>query len=181
MDFISQIIDEVVDSVVEERWLPIDENYHVSDLGRVKSFVKYKDGRIMKPKIKKNGYCELSLSSNGVKKSYTVHRLILQAFLPINEIKQVNHKNHIKTDNRLENLEWCNCSENLRFRKKREGCSSQYIGVCWDKQNKKWVASCCINKKRIHIGYFDDERDAARAYNEFVIKHDLQHFTILNL
>jgi hypothetical protein len=178
MDFISQIIDEVVDSVLEERWLPIvgyDGKYEVSDLGRVKSFARYKDGRILKHKIDK-GYLRVELKG----KIYSIHRLVLQAFLPIDEIKQVNHMNHIKTDNRLCNLEWCSPSENLRFRKKREGLSSQYIGVCWFKRDKKWQASCKIDGKLIYIGIFDDEHDAARAYNDFIIKHDLQHFTILN-
>jgi hypothetical protein len=178
MDFISQIIDEVVDSVVEERWLPIvgyEGLYEVSDLGRVKSFARYKDGKILKPTIY-GGYLRVELKD----KTNKIHRLVLQAFLPIDEFKQVNHMNHIKTDNRLCNLEWCSPSENLRFRKKREGLSSQYIGVCWFKRDKKWRASCCIDSKVIHIGYFDDEHDAGRAYNEFIIKHNLQHFTMLN-
>jgi hypothetical protein len=177
MDFISQIIDEVVDSVVEERWLPIDENYHVSDLGRVKSFAQCKDGRIMKPTISNNGYFVTRL---GRKTQHLIHRLVLQTFLPIDVMKEVNHKNHIKTDNRLENLEWCSRSENERFKKKREGCSSQYKGVYWDKSRNKWEACCKIDGKSNYLGRFDDEHDAGRAYNEFIIKHDLQHFTILN-
>jgi hypothetical protein len=177
MDFISQIINEVVESVVEERWLPIDENYKVSDLGRVKSFAKCKNGKIMKPIISSNGYFVTQL---GRKNQYLIHRLVLQTFLPIDVMKEVNHKNHIKTDNRLCNLEWCSRSENERFKKKHEGCSSQYKGVSWFKSRNKWEASCKIDGKKIHLGRFDDEHDAGRAYNEFVIKNDLQHFTILN-
>jgi len=165
-----------------ETWLPIveyDGKYEVSDLGRVKSFARYKDGKIIKPLFNKFGYLHVVLSNNE-KKQHSIHRLVLQTFLPIDEIKEVNHKNHIKSDNRLCNLEWCFPSENVRFRKKREGLSSQYIGVSWHKSINKWRANCNINKKQNYIGYFDDEKDAGKAYNDFVILHNLQQFVILN-
>jgi len=165
-----------------ESWLPIvgyDGKYEVSDLGRVKSFARYKDGKIIKPKFDKDGYMIVNLCNNGVK-NWKVHRLVLLTFLPIDEIKQVNHMNHITTDNRLCNLEWCSSSENNRFQRKREGCSSQYVGVTWFKNTKKWVAKCRFDGKNIYIGTFDDEKDAGKAYNDFVIKYDLQHFAKLN-
>lgn len=167
--------------MTEEIWKSIDGydgKYAVSNFGNVKSFARYKDGKIMKPLNNGQGYLQVDLYNNGVRKC-RVHRLVLQAFLPIEEIKEVNHKNHITTDNRLENLEWCSCSENIRFKKKREGLSSQYLGVSWHKRDNKWLASCHTDKN-IFLGYFDDEHDAGRAYNDFVIKHDLQHFTKLN-
>ena len=164
----------------EERWLPIVgyENYEVSDLGRVKNV---KTGRILKPQINPSRYFHVDLWNDKIKKTLQIHRLVLLTFLPIDEIKEVNHKNHITTDNRLENLEWCSRSQNNRFKNKRQGLSSQYNGVSWDKNRNKWKVDCRINKKGYAIGRFDDEHDAGRAYNEFIIKHDLQHFTILNV
>jgi len=162
-----------------ESWLPIvgyEGKYEVSDFGNVRNV---KSGRILKSSPNNNGYLLVDLYNNG-RKTFLVHRLVLQTFLPIDDFKDVNHKNHIKTDNCFENLEWCSSSENQRFKKKRESCSSQYIGVCWYNRLNKWRVQCTFNSKNIHIGYFDDEYDAGKAYNDFVIKHNLQQFVILN-
>ena len=158
-----------------EEWKPIVgyENYEVSNLGQVRNV---KSGRILKPQMDKDGYLRLELQNP--KKIFRVHRLVLQTFLPTEEDLQCDHINHIKTDNYLCNLRWVTCSQNLRYRRKPEDCSSQYKGVTWDKY--KWKVACYINKKKYHIGMFDDEHEAGKAYNDFVIKHNLQDFVVLN-
>lgn len=97
----------------EEIWRDItgyEGLYQVSNCGRVKSF--YHGGRILKQSLKR-GYMfvELYLNTNG--KIHIVHRLVAQAFIPnpLNKL-EVNHINGIKTDNRVENLEWVTRSEN---------------------------------------------------------------------
>lgn len=61
------------------------------------------------------GYIQTYLYKDGKRKTTTIHRLIAQAFIPNPENKdQINHKNGIKDDNRIENIEWCNQSENMR-------------------------------------------------------------------
>ena len=62
------------------------------------------------------GYHEVLLSENGVTKNHLAHRLILSAFSPIEDMDlyDINHINGNKTDNRVENLEWCSRSENIR-------------------------------------------------------------------
>jgi len=69
-------------------------------------------GRIMKPHKKPNGY--LKINMKGLKTRH-VHRIIAQTFIPNPENKpQINHKNGIKTDNRVLNLEWCTGAENIQ-------------------------------------------------------------------
>jgi hypothetical protein len=87
--------------------------YQVSNLGRIKSF--HNGEKILKCKTDKDGYLEVTLCANGNHKYMRVHRVVLNAFNPLtneNEF-QVNHKNGVKNDNRIENLEWVTYSENV--------------------------------------------------------------------
>lgn len=68
-----------------------------------------------KPSKINGGYLSISLYNNNTSKSYLVHRLVAITFIPnpLN-LPFVNHKNGIKTDNRVENLEWCTRQENMQ-------------------------------------------------------------------
>lgn len=72
-------------------------------------------GRKLKPATDKDGYFRITLSNNNKRKSYYVHRLVAKTYLKdYNDKLQVNHKNGIKTDNRIENLEMCTLQENIK-------------------------------------------------------------------
>lgn len=76
---------------------------------------------------------------------------------------QIDHINQDSLDNRIENLRFCTRSENLRNRRKMKGCSSKYKGVT--KTYKGWRAQIVVNKKNYHLGFYDNEMEAAIAYN----------------
>lgn len=84
--------------------------YSINRKGEIYS---YHSNKLMKLMKDKDGYLKVNLSKNGKSRKYIVHRLVAQTFLENpNKFPQVNHKNGIKDDNRVENLEWCTVSSN---------------------------------------------------------------------
>ena len=113
--------------------------YQVSNLGNVKSLEKsHKSGfmgrgitvrpeKIRKLSKDKDGYMCVSLSLNGKVFSKKVHRLVAEAFIPNPSKKhEVNHKNLLKNDNRVDNLEWCSRSENQKHAYKLGALKSSF-------------------------------------------------------
>lgn len=106
--------------------------YQVSDDGKIRNA---KRRRFLRPNIKKTGYAQVTLCKEGVCAYYSVHRIVASAFLanPCG-LPQVNHKNGVKTDNRVANLEWCDAAENQRHRRQVLGQmgENQKAVICLD-------------------------------------------------
>ena len=101
---------------MNEEWKPIEgyeDKYEVSSLGRVRN--KY--GRILAQCKKKNAdYLRVHLAKDNTARWFSVHRLVAIAFLPREEGKDtVNHLDHDKTNNCVDNLDWCSLKENCAY------------------------------------------------------------------
>lgn len=97
--------------------------------------------------------------------SYSVHRLIFayhHGFFP----QQVDHINRDTLDNRIENLRPADQSKNMCNRRKFANNTSGYCGVHWSKRQHKWVAYVDIDKRRHHLGCFDDAELAGLVASE---------------
>lgn len=127
-------------NVVEEKWKPVvgfEGLYEVSSLGRVRSLDKIvptgirnnktciKKGKILKP-LKDKGYLRVCLHPGP--KYLFIHRIVASAFLPNPEgLPMINHKDEDKTNNIIENLEWCDNSYNQLYGSARERSAATRI------------------------------------------------------
>lgn len=169
--------------------------YEVSSIGRVRSVDRYVNtgirhsekklvkGSLLKLSLKRNGYLAVDLRKGSKQKTVSVHRLVAIAFIPQVEGKPiVNHKNLIKTDNRVENLEWVTRSENVQHAvdngalpgnglKKRIRCvetgeefESSYQAADWLNRTKyqytknishmaQNIRACCLGMRHMTHGY----------------------------
>ena len=89
----------------------IKYTYTIDKLGYVRRYSKY-SCRMFAPHTTGFGYLSVQIGRGGP--VYLIHRLVAKAFIPNPDNKpEVNHKNHIRWDNRVENLEWCTRQENM--------------------------------------------------------------------
>jgi hypothetical protein len=153
---------------MSEIWKPIkgyEDLYEVSNTGRVRR-IRHKavigktnptlPQREKKPHVNQDGYAMVGLYRGQTQKHIGVHRLVAMAFIPNPEnLPQVNHKDEDKTNNHVDNLEWCTNEYNSRY-----GTRSERIGKA-NKNGKK--SKPIIGKKDDKILQFPSIAEASRT------------------
>jgi len=96
-----------------ERWKSISEfpNYEVSNLGNIRH---KKNRKVLKQSKHKNRYSMISFRKGGKQYCRYIHRLVLFAFFGYEEGMECNHVDGDKTNNKINNIEWCTKSDNLK-------------------------------------------------------------------
>ena len=83
-------------------------------------------GIVLKPKYHRDGYLQVGLYKNGIRKNKKIHRLVTEAFIPNpNNLPEVNHLDEVKDNNELSNLEWCDVRYNINHGTRNEKVSQK--------------------------------------------------------
>lgn len=175
--------------ITKEIWkdtVEFPDRFEVSNLGNIRN----KKTKVLKKQVNSGsskGYKAIIVSVNNKSTNHSVHRMVAKAFIPNPEGKpQVNHKNSIRDDNRVENLEWVTVSENIQHAMKygnmthaaskgvkRPNAHSKYHNVCWREDKKRWVTTTKLNGKRLSQRLFKSEEDAAKWADELLRIHNI--------
>lgn len=165
---------------MEEIWKDIpgyEGLYQASNMGQVKSLDRIIErgkgtmhikNKILKPGLMKTGYLSVVLCKDKKTRTFPVHILVAMTFLehiPCGFKIVVDHiVENDKLNNRLDNLQLITNRENVS--KDKKGGTSKHIGVHWNIKLNKWVSEIRINGKRKYLGGFDNELEAAKAYQQ---------------
>lgn len=139
--------------------------YEVSNKGNVRNVRRNK---LLKLSKNRYGYIQVYLYKNGIRTVFTVHRLVAQAFLPNpDNLPEVNHRDEDKTNNRVENLEFCDHKYNVNYghrtknivntRVKNGYADPDFIGFGLNK--KEYM-------KEYHRIYYERNREKSKEYNK---------------
>ena len=146
---------------MKEIWKIIEEypDYMISNMGRVKSLERnvvkgngglYKiEEKILKSIKKRDGYLQINLSKEGKQKTCLIHRLVASTFLDNpNNFFEVNHIDEDKTNNRVDNLEWCSREYNCNYGTRNKRISKPILQFSLDgKLIRKWDSAREVEKE----------------------------------
>lgn len=153
------------DNMENEIWKDVPDYeglYQVSNLGRIRN----SKGRILNFCKDKDGYLKGNIYKNGKNKNIRLHRLIAEAFiLNPNNYPSVNHKDENKSNNSVDNLEWCTNAYNTRYSKAKKVLQydlNDNLIKKWDSVrdivralgfNLECITGCCNGKYKTSHGY----------------------------
>lgn len=164
-----------------------DNQYWISDEGQVISLGndKTRKTKILKARKNRLGYLQVNLHKDGKQKTYLVHRLVAEAFIPNpDNLPECNHIDECKTNNRVENIEYCDRRYNINYgtRTQRQAEKMTKPVLQFDLQGnfiKEWasateferqmgkkhihISECCLGKYKQSYGYvwkYKEERAA---------------------
>ena len=153
--------------MTEEIWRPVvgyEGLYEVSSYGRVRSLDRYinnnsfRKGKILKFSTNRRGYLKAHLSLNNKVKTYLVHRIVAISFIPNpDNLPEVNHKDEDKTNNSVDNLEWCNRSYNINYGTRMDKVRNTAI------KNGYWTG---LSEEEYKKKWYQENRDKRREYNK---------------
>ena len=160
-----------------------DEDYRVMVLndstmkvfrdGRIHSLFKHKDGRekwrVRAFNLDKDGYFRVRIGSKKNHKDHLVHNIITLCYLGEKPLGyQTDHINSIRTDNRLENLQYITLQQNYQKRKTVNGRNIKGYTL---KKNGKYRAQITLDNKSFHLGYYHTEEEARQVYIDAKLKY----------
>lgn len=136
--------------------------YEVSNLGNVRSLDRYAPhnhgykqkikGKVLKQHDNTRGYMYVGLWKNGKQKKFYVHRLVAQAFIPnTDNLPEVNHKDEIKSNNCVYNLEWVTSKENANYGSRIERFSNKLKGRKLSEETKQKMRQSQPKKKVVQL------------------------------
>ena len=150
-----------------EEWRTIvgyEGQYEVSSYGRVRSldrfYYRLHKGKVLSPTKDRYGYLTVTLNCNGKSKTIKIHRLVAQAFLPNpDNLPQINHLDEDKTNNRVDNLEWCDPKYNMNYGTRQE----RYRNTMLERGHWSGLSREEYEKKRYQENK-DKRKDSQRSY-----------------
>lgn len=111
------------------------------------------------------GYAVRVQTKNNIRTTVFLAREILR--LPRKKDgREADHRNRNKLDNRRRNLRILTKAQNLQNKNNYRGTRSQFRGVSWDEESKKWRARLQVGGVSVYLGRFSSEEDAAKATRE---------------
>ena len=151
------------------------EDYLISKDGKILS-TKRKKPKFLKTHTDKYGYLHVKLTKNKKLFGFNLHRLIAKAFVDNPDIENydmVDHINHNRTDNRIENLRWCNNSINQRNQKLLKRNTTGHQGVRYSKSKNQYEATWYEDKKlktkSFSINKYPNAKELAIEYRQKMV------------